>query len=939
MRNLLLAFCFLASLIEIQAQASYNIKGVIEDTLGNAMIYSTVLLMEKSDSTMVDFTRTELDGSFQFKNVPVGQHIIKSTYIGFIPLTVDASSQGEDLKMGTLQMTEMASELMEVVIKAAKAPIKMRGDTIEYDATTFKVPEGSTVEDLLKRLPGIELESDGSILADGKDVSKVTVDGKSFFGSDPKAATKNLPAEGISKVQVFDTKTEEEKITGSTAQAQDKTMNLELKEDFKSGGFGKVVAGIGTEKTRELKGNYNKFNRKIQFSLVGVANNTGRNGLSWDDYQDFLGSQSFNFSDGGDYGFGGGNRFVIRFSGGNGLESSIQSVFFSGGENGGFPENYNGGINFNYDDKKTKLSSVYYYNQAGLFSQRIANSDKFLVDFVQNERRETVTDDVSKGHRVELELEQELDSLHTIRGAFNGAYIDQDNGYHGAITLANDDIVKNQTDIDNDVKTNGYLANGLILLRKKFKKSGRSMGVNFSYLNTELESSENLNSTTNFVNSDGGVDSVFVQNQMNQELQGKVLLKANALYVEPLSKKYFFQTFYNFRNREETGERDVQDIIQGELVDNDFLSRSYENLLRYHRVGSALRYSHNGYNISIGGAYQSYYLNGMLEFKNGSNPTSTIDRYYNSFIPNVSMNFSPVRNSYISLGYTIGTQEPEIDDLQPVVDSRNPIYIREGNAGLTPTEGHSFQLYANRSYPLASVRLHINGRFTSYDNQFSTEETVDENLVTTVKPINIDGGNSGNISAGVSFPIIKNKLKARTRFSTNLNVRPSIVNGIENRTNTTTLIPLIRLSFTPIKDVSLDVTGRYRNTKAKYDLNPSQNQEIETYTLSAELNTKLVVGFFLSADFDYTEYKNDRFGVSTKIPLLNASLYRQILKGKAEVRISIYDALDKNVGFNQGTFGIGISQSETQTLSRYVMLSFTYNMRGVTGGKKRRGWH
>jgi len=214
----------------------------------------------------------------------------------------------------------------------------MRGDTIEYDASTFQVPEGSTVQDLLRRLPGIELSQDGSIKSDGKDVTKVTVDGKQFFGSDPDVATKNLPAESVSKVQVFDTQTEEEEATGIDSKSDDKTMNLELKEGYKKGGFGKILGGVGTEKRAELKGNYNKFNEKIQFSVVGVGNNTGRNGLSWNDYRDFMGSQSFNFSGSSAYGFGGGRRYYSFGGGNNGIESSIQSLFFGGSDNGGFPQ-------------------------------------------------------------------------------------------------------------------------------------------------------------------------------------------------------------------------------------------------------------------------------------------------------------------------------------------------------------------------------------------------------------------------------------------------------------------------------------------------------------------------------------------------------------------------------------------------------------------------
>jgi len=429
---------------------SYKITGTIEDTLGNALISSSVLLLEKADSTLVDYTQTEMDGSFRFKDVPAGHHLIKSTYIGYLPLTVDASSKaGENVNLGTLKMSEIAEELMEVVIKAAKAPIKMRGDTIEYDASTFKVPEGSTVEDLLRRLPGIEVESDGSIQADGKDVDKVTVDGKSFFGSDPKAATKNLPAEGISKVQVFDTKTEEQKITGSTAESEN-------------------IASGGTESRKELKGNYNKFNDKIQFSLVGVGNNTGRNGLSWDDYQDFMGSQSWNFGEGNDYGFGGGGGYYTMYlGGGSGIEQTIQNLFFTG-ERNGYPENYSAGLNFNYDHNKTKVSSVYYYNQNSLLQNSQMDQDKFYQAFTQNESMDSKEDQSSKGHRVELVFEKELDSLHSFVVELNGSFIDDSSIYTGESALSKDDNITSKSNFSNNTNTVGNLINSTVLFRKSW---------------------------------------------------------------------------------------------------------------------------------------------------------------------------------------------------------------------------------------------------------------------------------------------------------------------------------------------------------------------------------------------------------------------------------------------------------------------------------------
>ena len=823
MKYFLCLFILLMTLNISTAQSTYKIDGAIEDTLGNALIYATVLLLEKSDSTMVDFTRTEMDGSFRFKDVSAGNHLIKSTYLGYLPLTVDASSTGKDVKLGTLKMTEIAAELMEVVIKAAKAPMKMRGDTIEYDATTFQVPEGSTVEDLLRRLPGIEVEADGSINADGKEVNEVTVDGKSFFGSDPKAATKNLPAEGISKVQVFDSKTEEEEITGAATTSQDKTMNLELKEEFKSGGFGKVIAGIGDESRKELKGNYNKFNKKIQFSLVGVGNNTGRNGLSWDDYQDFMGSQSWNFGDDSDYGFG-GRRGYYTFSGGGGIESSIQSLFFSG-TNAGLPENYNMGVNFNYDHNKTKLSSVYYYNQAGLLANASMDQDKFFPAFTQNEIRSSTADDLSKGHRAELNFEKEIDSLHTLKIEMNGALINDTKLYDGNSALSKDNLLTSSSSFSNNTTTDGKLFNGLALLRKKFKKKGRSMGINFSYLATELTDDWTQNSNTEFFDDQAILLSTLNIDQENNNRATKNLFKGNFLYVEPIGDKFYSQTFYNRRNRKETGERSVFDQVGDMDIANDDLSRSYENNINYNRAGTSLRYSHDGINISVGAAYQHFDLNGEFRSLLTDTLLGTVDKQFDNIIPNVSMNFNPNRNTYINLGYSRNAGEPDIRDLQPLVDNTNPLYVKIGNPALQPELSNDISMYASKSFPLHDMRLNLNTSLSFYERQFSTDESVDENLITTYTPITVDGGSRIYASIRYSVPIIKNKIKVRTHYSYNTNKRLSIVNNTQNETRVVTHTPELKLDITPSEHMSIYLTSRYSFSDTKYSIDDTQDQK------------------------------------------------------------------------------------------------------------------
>ena len=794
------------------------------------------------------------------------------------------------------------------------------------------------MEDLLRRLPGIEVESDGSIQADGKAVNRVTVDGKSFFGSDPKAATKNLPAEGVSKVQVFDTKTEQEEITGKTGDSEDKTMNLEMKEEFKKGGFGKVVAGYGDADRKELKGNYNKFNNKIQFSLVGVGNNTGRNGLSWDDYQDFMGSQSWNWDSGTDYGFGGRGFMRYMSNGDDGIETSIRSLFFSG-ERAGLPENYSAGVNFNYDHNKTKLSSVYYFNQTGLIQKSDMEQDKFYQAFTQNEEMASTADDISRGHRAEIEFEKELDTLHTIKASFNGAIIDDNSVYNSNSSLSRDNRLTSQSVFNNRSNTTGSLFNGLLLFRKKFQKKGRKFGVNTSILKTNLENDWNQDSNTDFYNDLGEVDSTLNINQDNLNIGDKTVFKANALYVEPLNKKFFIQTFYNFRNRVEDGERKVNDLEDGTETLNDFLSRRYDNTIQFQRGGTALRYSHNGINITAGAAYQHFDLQGEYNAVADGSSLGTVDNQFGNFIPHLTLTLNPQRNTYMSISYTRTPNEPSIRDLAPLVDNINPLFVKVGNADLAPEIANSVGIYASRNWPMHDLRININSNQSIHETQFSTEETVDENLVTTYKPILVEGGYNSWQSVRVSFPIKKNKIKVRASYSLNLNFRNSIVNAQDNQTQVISHRPGLKLDITPSEHMSLYLEGRYNIANTSYDINTSQDQKTQRTTFSAEFNSKLVAGIFISSKLSYNRYENDRFGQDFEIPIWNTSLYRHFMPGnQLEVRISLYDSFNKNIGFNQSAYGVGISQSSTESIGRYGMLSLTYNIRGIKSDVRKDSW-
>ncbi|NJN33065.1 MAG: TonB-dependent receptor [Saprospiraceae bacterium] len=475
---ILLFFTFSSTFIFAQNPNKVNIKGIVGDTLGETLPFSTVMLLNPKDSALLNFTRSDDKGAFEFKNVKNTDYLLKISFVGYIPFQQNIPpSVSAVAELGILKMKPITKELMEVVIKTAKAPLSIRGDTIEYNASSFKVPPGSTVEDLLRRLPGIEVDADGNIKAQGKDVRKVTVDGKTFFSNDPKAATKNLDAQVISKVQVFNEKSEQAKLTGVDDGKKEKVMNLELKEEFKKGSFGKLTAAGGTSERWAARGNYNKFNSKEQFSILGFGNNINETGVNWDDYGEFKGQNSFNNQDNGDFGFN---------SGGRGWYFNSDDVpFFNNFDGRGFTKNFGAGLNYNFDNKKMKWSSSYFYNQTDLTLDQRAFRQTFLPSgsFFNNDTTRRL--DFRGNHTVQIRFEHEIDSNNTLIVKLNGGVTNNDDQSEQVQSFSKDNVTQtNRWNFDNNNEATQARLTSSAIFRHRFKKKGRSFaasaGLNYS---------------------------------------------------------------------------------------------------------------------------------------------------------------------------------------------------------------------------------------------------------------------------------------------------------------------------------------------------------------------------------------------------------------------------------------------------------------------------
>ena len=945
MKNLFLLtiVCLLSTALYAQSPPSltrFTLQGRAVDTSSVPLPSSTVMLLSAKDSSLVNFTRTGDKGAFFFKNIKVGNYVLKISYVGLIPYNaVIMPAKEAVVDLGSLQLKPITRELMEVVVRTARAPLTIKGDTIEYNASSFKVPPGSTVEDLLRKLPGVQVDQDGNIRAQGQDVKKLTVDGKNFFGNDPKQATKNLQAETITKVQVFNDKTDQAKLTGIDDGKKEKTINLELKEEFKKGGFGKLTAAGGPASKNvsaraEAKGIYNKFNAKHQFSLVGLGNNTNQQGLSRDDYQDFRGSNAYNSNQNADFGFSGGNFFYFSDSGDEGLGIPV-----SGRQGVGFSNNAAGGVNYNFDTKEKKWSGSYYYNQTRLEldAQRLRDVTLPQSSYFTNETSNQVN--FNGNHRVSLRYEKQLDTLNTLIFINNSRY-----GTGNARLFRIQDLIRSNGAATHNESTNAsdqrqFATSNSFIFKHKMHKKGRSIAASATYeVNTNnanlILDSENTYSGP-ITATDKSAD--IHQDQRNDIVRSEY--KASLQYVEPFAKRFTWETFFNFSLRNDEVDRDVFNRGDNRYVRNDTLSLYYKNNYVYNRLGSSIRYSYKGLNVSAGLAGQRFTLNGQFAPDQTSATFTPISRVFTTLIPNVGLNYDLKNNRYLYGGYNVSVQIPTSRDLQPVQNNSNPLYINQGNPNLLPQLGHNLNTYYSYFNPGNFINFYINLYGTKYVNQIVYSQKTDpQTLVTVITPENLSGGHNLGSYIGFGFPLKKTKATLDLNVGVGSGKTPARINDVINDTRFQNYNAGTRLSLTPTDWLTFYANANFSIINNQFSISSNRNQTFTNNNFSGELNLKLPHDLYINTSLNYRVNRNKQLNFDQRIPIWNTSMYRILGKAKrAEIRLTVVDLLNRNVAVTLNR-GVNYTQSETiQTLARYFTIGFTYNMRGVQANMRREG--
>jgi len=920
-------FVFLVSVVFISCLSfgqRFSITGIIADTLSSPLPSSTIMLLNSKDSTLVNFGVSDAKGNFEIKNVNKGDYLLKVTFVGYMPHTqrVTAPTGGSVLELGLIKMKPLTKELESVIVLGEKAPVTVKRDTIEFNAGSFKTNANATVEDLLKKLPGVEVETDGTVRAQGEEVQRVTVDGREFFGRDPKLATRNLPADAIDKVQVFNKKSDQAVFTGIDDGQSEKTINLELKEEKRNGAFGTMMGGVGTEDRFQARASINRFSKGQQLSFLGMGNNINEQGFSIDDYMNFSGGSQQMMS---------GGRIQLSFGSDN--QSGVPLNF--GGRPNGIMTTYGGGVNFNKDlSKKTKLSTSYFYNHIDQDIIKSLDRLNYLptgsYTFNQKSKQQTNNDN----HRVNLTLDHQIDSANSLKLTVAATYSESAlKSQSESETFNVDNSLQNESDQASQSDQNTTNINSSLLWRHRFAKKGRSFTANLIGGVSQIDSEGSLQSTNQYYTNTPGEQQIL---QTYTQTTDNLTYGTTVSYTEPLGGRKYLEANYSISANNNDVNRLVYDENSGTPIYNQQLSNVYTSEYLYSRPGLNFRMNRQKFNLAVGVSHQTTNLKGDLISRD-----TAIDRTFKNVLPTARFNYDFSNFVHLNFNYETSMREPTIQQLQPVVDNTDPLNIYVGNPVLKPAYLHRGTLNFTTFNPTKFINFFAFLTTTYTTNAITNSQTVNDSLVRVTQPVNVKDNLNVSANFNLGFPVKKLNSRFNVGPTASATRGINLLNEEENTIRQQTLGGTVRYNFTYKEIFTLDLSANLSHQETKYEFDTQQDQVFFNKTYTAESNLNFLKNYSLNGSFDYLIYNSQTTDYNQSIPLLNISLSRYVLKNKAgEIKVGVNNLLDQSLGVTQTATSNYYQQETINNLGRYYMVSFTYALNkqlNPMGGMRRPG--
>ena len=895
-----------------------NLSGVLSDGGENTPIYNSVVaLLTPKDSILYKFTRSDKEGKFNIKNIKAGNYILMTTHSQYADYLDSLTVKDGENNIGNISLISKMKLLKEVIIKAGS--IRIKGDTTSYRASDFKVDANANVEELLKKLPGIQVDKNGTIKAMGETVEKVLVDGEEFFGDDPGMAVKNLRADAVKEVQVFNKKSDQAEFTGIDDGETKKTINLKLKEDAKKGYFGKIDAAnqpfTDADSRYNINSMFSSFKGKRKLSAFLLNGNTGQDGLDWKDNDKFGGRDdiSMNMDDDGNVSY--------EWTGGDNDEEPYVDT------QNGFIKNTNAGLQYSnkWNDKQTLNLSPKYNKQ--IYTNNNNRSTKTQVGESQlNENTSTVSN-VDRGNiKFNVSYDVKLDSVNSIKfTSKTNFYNTESDEFTNGETTGNDGLLKNRQQKKIITNSDKQSLQANVLFKHKFAKQRRTFSINGSWnlLNTN---------SNNFLKSfnESYEEGVFSErNDVDQNKKGDKTnqnLAVDITYTEPLSKSFALQFAYQITHNngksnyltydysEDTGDYDL-------LVNS--LSNQFEQRITTNKPNLKLSYNAKKINYSFGSGFGFTSFNLQDQTLNKEHK-----RHYVNFFPMANFSYKYKSNSNLRINYNGATKQPSIDQLQPLRNNQDFFNQFIGNPDLKPSFTHTMNISNNSYSILTETQFYQNISLRTTSNLISYNKIIDpESAQTITKPINTNGNFSGNFYIGYGFKVKKIDLFVNLNPTLNYNRSVSSINNIISNSNTLNSGFSVYLSKTKEKKYEFNLNNYFSNNRNS----TSQNDEIKSFNTN---NLGLDIGVYfrekwkLSTDYNLnTRQKTVDFQDNLTNQLWNARLQRTFKKDEFTAYIMIRDILNQNIGIRRYVYENVIGEEQNSRLKRYAMVGFTWNFK------------
>lgn len=924
MKHLLLYLFVILSAVQMMAQ-TYTVSGTVIDSktsqpMPGAMATAT------QEGQAPKGTTTDENGKFSF-SVKAGSYAVKVSFLGYLPYE-KTFEINKDLKLGTIKLSIEDKELDEVKAVGILQRQEQRGDTTVFNAAAFKVNPDATTEDLLKKMPGMQV-SGGSVKSGGETVKKVLVDGKEYFGDDPMAALRNIQADMVSKIEVYDRQSDQSEFTGFSDGNEERTINIMTKMGITSGYFGRLYGGYGTDDRYELGGNINYFRGDHRFSVIGMLNNVNQQNFSFDDVTGAMAN-------------GGGGRGM-----------------FNMGQSG---KNKTGSIGLNYTlekEKKIKIETSYFYNYNKNSNETKNRQDYFIDEKKENDslrvyNSESDSEGKNYNHRVNLRLTWTINDRNSI--IFSPRISWQDNEQNRA-TLGQDNYNDNLYLVSyqgSNGSTTGLNGGGNLMWRHKMNKDRRTISINFgSNVSTNNNDSKSYN-IDDYAYSD---EKSRRTSQNTENESSNVRVNASANYTEPIGDIMALQINYSPSYTRSKGDKvvgaDTMSITT--LTDKWWLSPINEGSVKHdyefssvlsnkktteywqHRAGLGLNiFKGKEFNATVGLDFQQSRLTGSQEY-----PIQfETDKSYSSLMPSAMIRVQKGRAMNMRLNYRTSTNAPSISNLQKVVDVSNSRNYRGGNENLNQSYTHNIMMFLAKNNVETSRAIFMMMNFSSTRDYIAQSSLISSNdtvidmgillprFVEYTKPVNMNGYWSGRVNLTLSSPVTWLGSNVNLNLGTSLSSVPSLYNGKKIKSDTYNFNGGLTIgsSFSENVDFTVSYDGGYNVVKSTSTT--ASNYNYYNHSIGCDLTCYIANRFTFSNHIAHQYTTGMGRDYDKNYLDWNASVGCKFFQDRrAELKLRVNDILDNSQSVSRQIQTSYVQTTETDVLRRYAMLTFTYKIK------------